>query len=190
MMLFTRQGRFQKSLSLLSEMRYYGFEPDSSSFSKLRLAALLRKGKSKRLVHVTTKLLRCPAFLPSVPAYLSIARGLCRTGEIDSAMMLVRECLGSVESGPMEFKYALRVIHVCKGDKAEKVIEVLDEMKLEGSVIFGMCKHGSIDAAREVFAEIRDRKGLTEDDMVVYDEMLVEHMKKEDDVKFGCRVNY
>uniref|UniRef100_A0A1J3INC3 Pentatricopeptide repeat-containing protein n=1 Tax=Noccaea caerulescens TaxID=107243 RepID=A0A1J3INC3_NOCCA len=125
-----KTGEIQKSLSLLSEMRDYGFEPDSSSYS-IAISCFVEEGEIQEACSCYNKVIEMSC-VPSVPAYLSLARGLCRTGEIDSAMMLVHECLGNVASGPMEFKYALRVIHVCKGDKAEKVIEVLDEMKLEG----------------------------------------------------------
>ena len=54
-----------------------------------------------------------------------ITKGLCKTREIDAAMMLVRDCLANVTSGPMEFKYTLSVVHACKSGGAEKVIEVL-----------------------------------------------------------------
>ncbi|KFK31637.1 hypothetical protein AALP_AA6G139000 [Arabis alpina] len=178
-------GEIQKSLSLLSEMKDHGFEPDSSSYS-IAICCFVEKGEIQEACSCHNKVIEMSC-IPSVPAYLSLAKGLCQTGEIDAAMMLVRECLRNVESGPMEFKYALRVIHVCKECNVMKVIEVLDEMKLEGSspneviysaIIFGMSKHGSIEAAKEVFSELKDRKDLTEADIVVYDEMLIKHMNK------------
>ena len=46
-------------------------------------------------------------------------------------MMLVRDCLGNVTSGPMAFKYTLTILHACKSG-AEKVMEVLNEMMQEG----------------------------------------------------------
>ena len=75
-------------------------------------------------------------------------------------MMLVRDCLANVTSGPMEFKYTLSVIHACKSGGAEKVIEKLNEMMQQvcppGEVIYstiisGMCKYGTIEEARKVF---------------------------------------
>ena len=116
-----------------------------------------------------------------------MAKGLCKTGEIDVAMMLVCDCLANVTSGPMEFKYTLSVVHACKPGGAEKVIEVLNEMMQQGcppneviyfAIISGMCKNGAIEEARKVFLNLRDRKLLTEANMIVYDEMLIEHMKK------------
>ncbi|VVB07918.1 unnamed protein product [Arabis nemorensis] len=178
-------GEIQKSLSLFSEMKDYGFEPDSSSYS-IAICCFVEKGEIQEACSCHNKVIEMSC-VPSVSAYLSLARGLCQTGETDAAMMLVRECLRNVESGPMEFKYALRVIHACKESNVKKVIEVLDEMKLESlspseviycAIIFGMSKHGSIKAAKQVFAELKDLKYLTEANLVVYDKMLIEHIKK------------
>ena len=41
-----------------------------------------------------------------------------------------------------------------------------------------MCKYGTIEEARKVFSNLRDRKLLTKANIIVYDEMLIEHMKK------------
>ncbi|KAG2249157.1 hypothetical protein Bca52824_088785 [Brassica carinata] len=180
-----KMGDIEKSLSLLSEMREFGFEPDSSSYS-IAISCSIEKGKVQEacLYHEKITEMSC---VPSIAAYLSLARGLSQIGEIDAVMLLVRECLGNVESGPREFMYALRVCHVCKASSAETVMEVLDEMNQEGAciseviycaIISGMSKHGTIKAAREVFAELKNRKIMTEAEMVVYDEMLVEQTKK------------
>ena len=98
----------------------------------------------------------------------------------------------------MEFKYTLSVVHAYKLGGAEKVIEVLNEMMQQGcppdeviysAIISGMCKYGTIEEARKVFSNLRDRKLLTEANMIVYDEMLIEHMKKKtaDLVVFGLK---
>ena len=127
------------------------------------------------------------SLVPSVAAYCALAKGLCKTGDIDAAMMLVRDCLANVTGGPMEFKYTLSVVHAYELGGAEKVIEVLNEMMQQGcppneviyfAIISGMCKYGTIEEARKVFLNLRDRKLLTEANMIVYDEMLIEHMKK------------
>ncbi|BFG20352.1 hypothetical protein CerSpe_066260 [Prunus speciosa] len=125
--------------------------------------------------------------VPSISAYCSLARGLCKVGEIDTVMLLVRDCLASVTSGPTEFKYSLTILHACKSNNAEKVIEVLNEMMQQGcppddviysAIISGMCKHGTIEEARKIFSNLKERKLLTEANMIVYDELLIEHMKK------------
>ena len=114
-------------------------------------------------------------------------RCLCQIGEIDEAMLLVRDCLGNVSDGPMEFKYSLTIIHACKSNVPEKVIDVLNEMIEQGcsidnviycSIISGMCKHGTIEEARKVFSNLRERNFLTESNTIVYDELLIDHMKK------------
>ncbi|CAA7017626.1 unnamed protein product [Microthlaspi erraticum] len=179
-------GDVQKSLSLFSEMKGFGFEPDSSSYS-IAICCFVEKGEVEEACSCHEKITDMSC-VPSIAAYLSLNKGLSQIGEIDAVMIIVRECLGNVESGPMEFKYALRVCHVCKGSSnAEKVIEVVDEMKQQvvsinevtySAIIFGMCKHGTIKAAREVFAELKKRKVMTEAETVVYDEMLVEETKK------------
>ncbi|CAN8325415.1 unnamed protein product [Cochlearia groenlandica] len=179
-------GNTQKSLSLFNEMRDIGFEPDSSSYS-IAISCFVERGEIQEACSCHEKIIEMSC-VPSITAYLSLTRKLSKIGEIDAVMILVRECLGNVESGPMEFKYALTVCHVCKKNNAEKVIEVLDEMNQEGvlvnevifcAIIYGMSKHGTIKAAREVFGELKKRKVMTEADTVVYDEMLIDHTKKE-----------
>lgn len=46
------------------------------------------------------------------------------------------------------------------------------------AVISGMCKHGTIEEARKVFSNLRERNFLTESNTIVYDELLIDHMKK------------
>ena len=36
------------------------------------------------------------SLVPSVVAYYALAKGLCKIGEIDAAMMLVHDCLANV----------------------------------------------------------------------------------------------
>ncbi|XP_010537374.1 PREDICTED: pentatricopeptide repeat-containing protein At4g20740 isoform X2 [Tarenaya hassleriana] len=180
-----KMGDIQKSLSLFFEMKDFGFQPDATSYS-IAICCFVEKEEIQEACSCHNKIIEMPHF-PSVAAYSSLARGLCRIGEIDAVMMLVRECLGNHESGPMEFKYVLRAVHACRASNAENVMDVLDEMIQEGclpseviycAIISGMCKHGTIQAGREVFTELKSRKLLTEADMIVYDEMLIEHMQK------------
>ncbi|KAL0349382.1 UNVERIFIED_CONTAM: Pentatricopeptide repeat-containing protein [Sesamum angustifolium] len=127
------------------------------------------------------------ASVPSVAAYSSLVKGLCKIGEIEPAMMLIRDCLAHVTNGPMEFKYSLTIIHVCKLNDAQKIVEVVNEMVEQGcrpnsvtyyAIIYGMCKHGTIEEARKVFSTMRVCKFLSEADEIAYDEMLIDHMKK------------
>ncbi|KAK1557361.1 hypothetical protein Q3G72_023161 [Acer saccharum] len=98
--------------------------------------------------------------VPSVAAYCSLPKGLCKIGEIDAAMMLVRDCLGNVASGPIKFKYTLTILHVCRSGDVEK------------------CKYETLEEARKVFTNLRERKLLREASTILYDEILIEHMKK------------
>ena len=87
----------------------------------------------------------------------------------------------------MEFKYTLSIVHAYKSGGAKKVIEVLNEMIQSGcppneviysAIISSMCKYRTIEEARKVFSNLRDCKLLTKANMIVYNEMLIEHMKK------------
>ncbi|VFQ84232.1 unnamed protein product [Cuscuta campestris] len=127
------------------------------------------------------------SLVPSTMAYYSLVKKLCSVGEIDAAMMLIRDCLGNVTSGPTEFKYTLMIIHVSKSNDAEKVVEVIDEMIEQNcppndiiycAVICGMCMHGTIEEARRVFSVMKGRGLLGEREVVVYDELLIEQTKK------------
>lgn len=178
-------GEVKKALYLFGEMRGLNFEVNSSSFS-IAILCYVESGDILEACECHNKIIEMSE-VPSVAAYNYLTKGLCKIGEIDAAMMLVRDCLGNVASGPMEFKYALTILHVCRSGEAEKVIEVLNEMMQEGcppnevicsAIIAGMCKHGTLEEAREVFTNLRERKLLTEANTIVYDEILIEHMKK------------
>ncbi|CAN0863578.1 Pentatricopeptide repeat-containing protein At4g20740 [Linum grandiflorum] len=181
-----RVGDVTKALSLFGEMKDSNFEPDSASYS-IAVSCFVQDGKIKDACHCHNKIIEMSC-VPSVAAYSSLAKGLCNVGEIDAAMMLVRDCLGNVVSGPMDFKYSLAIIHSCRSGEAGMVIEVVNEMMKEGlfplneiicsAVIYGMCKHGTLEAARQVFAILRERKILTEAKIIVYDEILIDHMKR------------
>ncbi|XP_047174964.1 pentatricopeptide repeat-containing protein At4g20740 [Vigna umbellata] len=180
-----KTGEVKKALSLFDEMKGLGMEPDSITYS-IVILCLVDLGEIQEACVCHNKIIEMSC-IPSVAAYRSLTKGLCKIGEIDEAMMLVRDCLGSVSDGPTEFKYSLTVIHACKSNDAEKVIDVLNEMMEQGcsldnviysAVISGMCKHGTIEEARKVFSNLRERNYLTESDTIVYDELLFDHMKR------------
>ncbi|RVX00395.1 Pentatricopeptide repeat-containing protein [Vitis vinifera] len=180
-----RTGEVKKALSLFDDIKDSNFKPDSSTYSNA-IICFVEVGDVQEACACYNKIIEM-CQLPSVAAYRSLVKGLCKSEEIDAAIMLVRDCLANVTSGPMEFKYTLTILHACKSGNAEKVIDVLNEMMQEGctpdevtysALISGMCKHGTLEEARKVFSNMRERKLLTEANVIVYDEILIEHMKK------------
>ncbi|XP_044488168.1 pentatricopeptide repeat-containing protein At4g20740 [Mangifera indica] len=178
-------GEVKKALSLFDEMKDLNLELNPSTYS-IAIQCFVDSGDVQEACTCHNKIVEM-SHVPSVDAYSSLARGLCKIGEIDVAMMLVHDCLGNVTTGPMEFKYTLTIIHMCRSRDAEKVIEVLNEMMEEGcaldavicsAIIYGMCKYGTLEEARKVFTHLSERKLLTEANTIVYDEILIEHMKK------------
>lgn len=178
-------GEVDRALILFHELKNSLFEPDSSSYNN-GIRCFTEIGDIQEACSCYN-MIKEMSTVPSSEAYYSLVKGLCKTGYIDEAMMLIRDCLANVASGPMEFKYSLAILHVCKKNDAEKVIEVLDEMMQQGmlldeviysAVVCGMCKHGTIDEARKVFTYLRRCKLLTEADLIVYDEILIDHTKK------------
>ncbi|KAL7204595.1 hypothetical protein ACSBR2_017633 [Camellia fascicularis] len=178
-------GEVNKALSLFHELNDSKFEPDSSTHSNA-ITCLVEVGDIQEACTCYNKIKEMSS-VPSIAAYCSLVKGLCKIGEVDAAMMLIRDCLANVPSGPMQFKYILTILHVCKSNDAEKVIEVLNEMMeigyppdiiLYSAIISGMCKHGTLEEARKVFSDMRERKFLSEADLIIYDDKLIEHMKK------------
>nr|GEW64532.1 hypothetical protein [Tanacetum cinerariifolium] len=178
-------GEAKKALILFQELKDSKMEPDSCTYSNAILCFI-----ENRDIHEACSCyneLKEISLIPSLDAYVSLVRGLCRFGEIDSAFILVRECLANITSGPREFKYTLRIIHMCRSNDANKVMDVITEMVEDScevddviycAVISGMCQYGTIEEARKVFSSIRERRMLTESDLVVYDDLLIDHMKK------------
>ncbi|KAF8398316.1 hypothetical protein HHK36_017243 [Tetracentron sinense] len=178
-------GEVKAALSLFNEIKDSDLKPDSSTYINA-IPCFVDIGDLKEACAYYNKM-KERGWVPTVVAYCSLAKGLCKIGEIDAALMLVRNCLGNVTSGPMEFKYALTILHVCKSGDAEKVIEVLKEIMQQGcptdeviysAIISGMCKHGTLEEMRKVFACMRQHKLLTEANMIVYDELFIDRMKK------------
>lgn len=178
-------GDVKKALQLFDELKELGMDPDSVTYSyAIQCLVDNRDVVEACSIYNTVKENN---LVPSIPSYCSLVRGLCSLGEISSAILLVRDCLGNVTNGPSEFKYTLTILHVSKAGTAEKVIEVLDEMVEQGiqlddlvfsAVIYGLCKYGTSDEARKVFSVMKTRKLLSESNMIVYEELLVEHLKK------------
>ncbi|KAM7509050.1 hypothetical protein LguiA_019503 [Lonicera macranthoides] len=176
-------GEVNKALELFNELKD---SDNSSSIYSNAIKCFVLIGDIQEACLCYNKLQEM-SLVPSIDAYSSLVKGLCKIGEIDAAMMLIRDCLATVTGGPMEFKYILAIIHVCKLNDAEKVMEVLSEMMEQGcniddivycAIISGMCKNGTLEEARKVFSNMREKKILTEADLIVYDEILIDHMKK------------
>ncbi|XP_042498193.1 pentatricopeptide repeat-containing protein At4g20740 [Macadamia integrifolia] len=179
------RGDIKEALSLFNEMKNSDVRPDSSTYSTI-IPCFVEIGDLKEASVCYNKMNEISG-VPTMVAYISLVKGLCKIGEIDAALLLVRDCLASVTSGPMEFKYTLTILHACKSGNADKVIEVLNEMMQQGfppddiiysAVIYGMCKRGTLEEGRKVFVHMKERGLLRESDMIVYDELLIDHMKK------------
>lgn len=182
---FYKSGQAKMALSLFHEINYSNLEPDSTTYSHA-ITCLIDLEDVKEACLWYNKIKEMGS-VPSVAAYCSLVKGLCKIGEIDAAISLVQDCLANVISGPMEFKYGLSIIHTCKSNDADEVVGAINELIEQGcvpneiiycAVISGMCKHGTIEEARKVFTNMRERKFLTEASEILYDDMLIEHMKK------------
>ncbi|KAK9682481.1 hypothetical protein RND81_10G076900 [Saponaria officinalis] len=180
-----KNGRTQEALSLFREIKSSNFTPDSTTYSHA-IMCFVDVSDVKEACSCYNRIIEADS-IPSIDAYRSLVKGLCKMGEIDAAVSLVQDCLANVTSGPTEFKYTLTVIHTCKSNDAEKVVEVVNEMIDQGcqpdeiifcAVISGMCKHGTIEEGRKVFSSFGERKLLSEANVILYDDMLIEHMKK------------
>ncbi|XP_041994971.1 pentatricopeptide repeat-containing protein At4g20740-like [Salvia splendens] len=180
-----KNGEEKKALALFNELNELGMVLDSSTYSNAILC-FVEVGDVKEACIWYNRIVEISS-VPSLDAYSSLVKGLSKMGELDAAMLLIRDCLANVESGPLEFKYTLTIIHVCKSNDATKVIQVVNEMVEQGcppsavtcaAIIYGMCKHGTMEEARKVFSIMKDSKFLIEADVIVYDEMLGDHMKK------------
>ncbi|KAI3510976.1 hypothetical protein L1887_18117 [Cichorium endivia] len=171
----------KKAITLFQELK----EPDSFTYSNV-ISCFIEIGDIHEACTCYNKIKEM-SLLPSIDAYVSLVHGLCKIGEIDAAFELVKECLGNSENTPREFKYTLRIIDICRVNDAKKVMDVICEMVEDGcgiddviccAVISGMCKYGTIEEGRKVFLLMRECKMVTESDLVVYDDLLVDHMKK------------
>ncbi|KAM1263494.1 hypothetical protein ACFX15_027962 [Malus domestica] len=180
-----KSGEIKKALSLFNEMKDVDLQPDSCTCS-IGIMCFVEDGDIHEACACYNKIIEMSC-VPLIAAYCSLSRGLCKIGEINAVMLLVRDCLASVTSGPIGFKNSLTILHACKSNNAEKVVEVLNEMLQQGclpddvvysAIISGMCKHGTIEEAKKIFSNLIERNILTEANMIVYDEVLIEHMKK------------
>ncbi|PKA48685.1 Pentatricopeptide repeat-containing protein [Apostasia shenzhenica] len=177
----------KRALSLFEELEQKeDLESDSTTYS-LVIPCLVDDGDTREACSCYNKM-KEKNWTPGIAAYSSLVKGLCKMGEINGAVSLVKDCLGNVANGPMEFKYSLRVLDSCRLRKPEKVMEVLEEMLDEGcpmediiycSVIHGFCRHASSEEAKKVFEMLWKSNVLTEADFIVYEEMRNEHLKKE-----------
>ncbi|KAG6479996.1 pentatricopeptide repeat-containing protein At4g20740-like [Zingiber officinale] len=161
------------------------FQPDSHTYCPI-ISCFVAEGHIREACSCYN-MMKENSWTPSVEAYCSLVNGLCKIGEIDAAITLVKDCLGNVTSGPMEFKHALTVINTCRAKSPEKVIKILHEIidqncPLEDiiycSIIYGFCKYASSEEARKVLAEMRDKKFLEESEFIIYEELLNGHLKK------------
>ncbi|XP_047322267.1 pentatricopeptide repeat-containing protein At4g20740 [Impatiens glandulifera] len=182
-----KMGETERALSLFRELTdSEKHKPDLSSYN-IAIICYSDIGDIQEASICYNEMMKMSLF-PSVDAYISLVTRLCVTGEIDAGMMLIRDCLANVTNGPLEFKYSLTILYACKSSKRiEDVVEVVNEMIEEGgtpdeiiwcAIISGMCKYGTVEEARKVLSYMRDRKLMTESDLVVYDEKLIDHMKR------------
>jgi len=176
----------KKSLLLFEEMQSsVDFKPDSCTYS-LMIPCFVDEGNVEEACSCYNTMMK-ENWIPSTSAYCVLVKGLCKMGEINTAISLVKDCLGNVENGPTEFKYTLTILEACRSKSPEKVINVVDEMIEVGcsmeeivysAIIYGFCKYASSTEARQVFTIMRDRNILSEANFIVYEDMLNEHLKK------------
>uniref|UniRef100_A0A0A9GQS8 Pentacotripeptide-repeat region of PRORP domain-containing protein n=1 Tax=Arundo donax TaxID=35708 RepID=A0A0A9GQS8_ARUDO len=175
----------KKALLLFEEMQgSVAYKPDSCTYSHMILC-FVDEGNVEEACSCYNSMMKAN-WIPSISAYCALAKGLCKIGEINAAISLVKDCLGNVENGPTEFKYTLAILEACRSKSPEKVIKVVDEMIevdcsmeeiIYSAMIYGFCKYASSTEARKVFAVMRDRNILSEANFIVYEDMLNEHLK-------------
>jgi pentatricopeptide repeat protein len=176
----------KRAISLFEEMkRSEKYLPDSDTYS-LIVPCFVEEGDVREACSCYNAMMK-RSYTPTLNAYCSLVKGLCKIGEVDPAIGLIRDCLGTLTSGPMEFKYALTIVNACKTKNPDKVVEVLDEMIELGymleeiiycAIIHGFCKYASSAEARKVFAVLQERGILTEANFIAYEEILNDHLKK------------
>ncbi|KAG2640301.1 pentatricopeptide repeat-containing protein At4g20740-like [Panicum virgatum] len=176
----------KKALLLFEEMQSSAhFKPDSFTYSHM-IPCFVDEGNVEEACSCYNYMMK-DNWTPSMPAYCALVKGLCKIGEINAAISLVKDCLGNVENGPTEFKYTLTILEACRSKSPEKVINVVEEIIEVGcsmeeiiysAIIYGFCKYASSTEARHVFTIMRDRNILSEANFIVYEDMLNEHLKK------------
>lgn len=176
----------KKALLLFEEMQSsVDFKPDSCTYSHM-IPCFMDEGNVEEACSCYNFMMK-ENWMPSISAYCALVKGLCKIGEINAAISLVKDCLGNVENGPTEFKYTLTILEACRSKIPEKVVNVVDEMVEVGcsmeeviysAIIYGFCKYASSTEARQVFTILRDRNILSEANFIVYEDMLNEHLKK------------
>ncbi|CAN6197047.1 unnamed protein product [Urochloa humidicola] len=176
----------KKALLLFEEMQNsVQFKPDSYTYSHM-IPCFVDEGNVEEACSCYNSMMK-ENWIPSIPAYCALAKGLCKIGEINAAISLVKDCLGNVENGPIEFKYTLTILEACRSKSPEKVINVVEEIIeircpveeiIYSAIIYGFCKYASSTEARQVFTIMRDRDILSEANFIVYEDMLNEHLKK------------
>ena len=161
------------------------FKPDSCTYSHM-IPCFVDEGNVEEACSCYNYMMK-ENWTPSMLAYCALVKGLCKIGEINAAISLVKDCLGNVENGPTEFKYTLTILEACRSKSPEKVINVVEEIIEVGcsmeeiiysAIIYGFCKYASSTEARHVFTIMRDRNILSEANFIVYEDMLNEHLKK------------
>lgn len=176
----------KKALLLFEEMQgSVDYKPDSCTYCHM-IPCFVDGGNVEEACSCYNSMMKAN-WIPTISAYCALVKGLCKIGEVNAAISLVKDCLGNVENGPTEFKYALTILEACRSKSPEKVIKVVDEMIdigcsmeeiIHSAIIYGFCKYASSTEARKVFAIMRDRKILSEAKFIVYEDMLNEHLKK------------
>ncbi|KAF8713501.1 hypothetical protein HU200_028281 [Digitaria exilis] len=176
----------KKALFLFEEMpSSVHYKPDSCTYSYM-IPCFVDEGNVEEACLCYNFMMK-ENWIPSIPAYCALVKGLCKIGEINAAISLVKDCLGNVENGPTEFKYTLTILEACRSKSPEKVISVVEEIIevgcsmediLYSAIIYGFCKYASSTEARQVFTIMRDRNILSEANFIVYEDMLNEHLKK------------
>lgn len=175
----------KKALVLFEEMQSSDdCKPDSCTYSHM-IPCFVDEGNIEEACSCYNLMMKA-VWIPSISAYCALVKGLCKKGEINAAISLVKDCLGNVENGPMEFKYTLTILEACQSKSPEKVIKVVDEMIELGysieeiiysAIIYGFCKYASSTEARKVLSTMRDRNIISEANYIVYEDMLNEHLK-------------
>ncbi|KQK20600.1 pentatricopeptide repeat-containing protein At4g20740 [Brachypodium distachyon] len=176
----------KKALLLFEEMQGSDdCKPESCTYSHM-IPCFVEEGNIEEACSCYNSMMKAE-WIPSISAYCSLVKGLCKIGEINAAVSLVTDCLGNVENGPMEFKYTLTILEACRSKSPEKVMKVVDEMIELGysveeiifcAIIYGFCKYATSTEARKVFSVMRDRNIISEANFIVYEDMLNEHLKK------------
>ncbi|KAF6163468.1 hypothetical protein GIB67_029317 [Kingdonia uniflora] len=129
---FCKENRMDKVSEIFKEMELSGIRPDEVTYNTI-ISSLGKSGDFNTATETMKKMIG-EGLVPTVVTFGALIHGYCIIGKLDVAMTIFENMRSTSKVSPNTVIYNILIDSLCKENKTEVAVSLMDEMQVKGVV--------------------------------------------------------